>query len=182
MSLVSRSIGLLASFALAGLVHAADFKIMTSSQEDGHMAASQFANTMGCQGGNQSPQVAWEGAPEGTKSFIVTLYDPDAPTGSGWWHWVVANIPSSVTELPASAGNDTAKLPAGALSINNDMGRPGYFGICPPAGRTHRYTLTVHALKVEKLELPPTATPAYVGFMAYMNGLGKASITLPSAR
>lgn len=156
---------------------AADFKVSTTSQKDGRFPQAQFANAMGCTGDNLSPQIAWSGAPAGTKSFVVTVYDPDAPTGSGWWHWVVANIPANVSEL-----KEGAALPAGAVSVRGDNGMPGYAGICPPAGQTHNYVVTVHALKVEKLDLPPTATPAMLGFMVLGTGLGKASITIKGAQ
>jgi hypothetical protein len=167
---------------VTGLAQAAEFKVESASQNDGRLPAAQFANTFGCQGGNLSPQVKWSGAPAGTKSFVVTMYDPDAPTGSGWWHWVTANIPASVDELPAGAGSAGGKLPAGAQTFNNDYGQSGYGGACPPAGLNHRYIITVHALKVEKLDLPPNATPALVGFMSWANGLGKASLTLMGGR
>lgn len=167
---------------LTGLAQAAEFKVESSSQIDGRLPAAQFADTFGCQGGNQSPQVKWSGAPAGTRSFVVTLYDPDAPTGSGWWHWVIANIPASVDELPAGAGSVGGSLPAGTLAVANDASQPGYLGACPPLGQNHRYIITVHALKVEKLELPPNATPALVGFMSWANGLGKASLTLMGGR
>jgi Raf kinase inhibitor-like YbhB/YbcL family protein len=179
----SRIFARLAVLALAtGLAQAAEFKVESASQIDGRLPAAQFANTFGCQGGNLSPQVKWSGAPAGTRSFVVTLYDPDAPTGSGWWHWVIANIPASVDELPAGAGSVGGKLPAGAQTFNNDAGQPGYGGACPPVGHNHRYIITVHALKVEKLELPPNATPALVGFMSWANGLGKASLILMGGR
>lgn len=173
----------LAVLALAtGLARAAEFKVESTSQIDGRLPAAQFANTFGCQGGNLSPQVKWSGAPAGTKSFVVTLYDPDAPTGSGWWHWVIANIPANVDELPAGAGSVGGSLPAGALTIANDASQPAYLGACPPLGQDHRYIITVHALKVDRLELPPNATPALVGFMSWANGLGKASLTLRGSR
>lgn len=179
----NRRFCLMGILALAtGLAQAGEFKVESSSQSDGRLTAAQFANTFGCQGGNQSPQVKWSGAPAGTKSFVVTMYDPDAPTGSGWWHWVTANIPASVDELPAGAGSVGGKLPAGAQTFNHDGGQPGYGGACPPVGQNHRYVITVHALKVEKLELPPNATPALVGFMSWANGLGKASLTLMGGR
>ena len=97
-----------------------------------HVLSADFG--FGCSGGNRSPQLAWSGAPAGTRSFAVTCYDPDAPTGSGFWHWVVVNIPSNVTELPADAGNPKGgNLPSGALTVRNDTGQPGCAGPCPPA-------------------------------------------------
>lgn len=167
---------------LAGSALAADFQVQSEDVKDGRFAAAQMANSFGCSGGNISPRITWSGAPADTKSFVVTIYDPDAPTGSGWWHWVVTNIPADARELPQNAGGDTAKLPAGALQINTDTGRPGYGGPCPPVGQTHHYQITVHALKVDKLQLPPTATPALVGFMSGMNGIGKASMTVLAGR
>jgi len=183
MNFKSRVFASLAVLALCPeLVRAAEFTVESVSQIDGRLPAAQFANTFGCQGGNLSPQIKWSGAPVGTRSFVVTMYDPDAPTGSGWWHWVIANIPATVGELPAGAGSVGGSLPAGALSIANDASQPAYLGACPPEGQDHRYIITVHALKVDRLELPSNATPALVGFMSWANGLGKASLTLRASR
>lgn len=179
LRILAISTGLLVSAAPA---HAAEFRVETASQANGRFLNAQYADSLGCQGGNLSPQIAWRGAPEGTRSFVVTVYDPDAPTGSGWWHWVVANLPAAVNELPAGAGSAAGKLPAGAVTVNNDIGSPGYIGACPPVGRTHRYVITVHALKVDKLDLPSNATPALVGFLAWANELGKASTTVLGGR
>ena len=131
----------------------------------------------GCSGRNESPALQWSGAPEGTKSFAVTVYDPDAPTGSGWWHWVVYNIPASATGLPEGAGSADGKgLPVGSAQGRTDFGAPGFGGACPPKGdKPHRYIFTVYALKTEKLDLPADATAALVGFMIHANQLGKAS-------
>ena len=135
---------------------------------------------MGCPGKNVSPALTWSGAPAGTKSFVVTTYDPDAPTGSGFWHWVVYNIPASTTSLPAGAGDPKgAGLPSGATLGNTDISQPGYIGPCPPAGdKPHRYIFTVYALKTAKLEVPANATAAMVGFNVHANQLAKA--TLPA--
>jgi len=182
MNFIFRFLSLYAGLTLTlGAAQAADFSVDVDSQ-NGHFPNAQFANVMGCQGGNVSPHITWKGIPDGTKSIVVTMYDPDAPTGSGWWHWVLVNIPPTVTELPLGAGSEPGKLPVGAVQINNDGGQASYGGICPPAGQTHRYVITVHALKVEKLELPPSATPALVGFMSWANGLGKASTTVLGGR
>jgi Raf kinase inhibitor-like YbhB/YbcL family protein len=179
----SLAIRLMAGLALfAGIAHSAEFKVATDSQVDGRFQNAQFANVMGCQGGNISPHISWQGAPDGTKSFVVTMYDPDAPTGSGWWHWVVVNLPATANELPLGAGSAGGKMPPGAVQINNDGSQPNYGGICPPPGQEHRYIITVHALKVEMLELPPNATPALVGFMTGFNRLGKASLTVLGGR
>ncbi|MBI3156503.1 MAG: YbhB/YbcL family Raf kinase inhibitor-like protein [Burkholderiales bacterium] len=138
---------------------------------------AQVFKGFGCEGRNISPALKWSGAPKDAKSFAITVYDPDAPTGSGWWHWVVYNIPATVTELPEGAGAADGKgLPAGAVQGRTDFGAPGFGGACPPQGdKPHRYIFTVHALKVDKLDLPPDATAALVGFMINANRLGKAS-------
>lgn len=172
--------GLALSACLAA--QAAEFRVETNSQQDGRFPNAQFANGFGCQGGNISPHIRWQDAPAGTRSFVVTVYDPDAPTGSGWWHWVLANLPANVHELPAGVGSELGQLPAGAMQFRHDGGQVGYLGACPPMGQTHRYVITVHALKVDKLDLPPTASPALVGFMSYANGLGKASTTVLAGR
>jgi Raf kinase inhibitor-like YbhB/YbcL family protein len=164
--------------AAAIAAQAADFTVSTSSQQNGQFPQAQFANAMGCTGANLSPQISWKGAPAGTKSYVVTVYDPDAPTGSGWWHWVLANIPANATELKEGAGSQGGSLPAGVASVRGDSGMPGYAGICPPTGQTHNYVITVHALKVDKLDLPPTVTPAMLGFMTLGTGLAKATITI----
>jgi Raf kinase inhibitor-like YbhB/YbcL family protein len=150
---------------------------------NGTLADKQVFNGMGCTGENLSPELSWKNAPEGTKSFVVTLYDPDAPTGSGWWHWVVYNIPADKTELPQGAGSGKAELPAGAVQGNTDFGQPGYGGACPPAGdKPHHYIFTVHALKIEKLDVPANATAAYVGFMTRANELASATLKATYAR
>ena len=132
----------------------------------------------GCAGGNQSPQLSWSGEPTGTKSFAVTVYDPDAPTGSGWWHWVMFNIPADVHSLPTDAGNLSKHLaPPGAVQSRTDFDVPGYGGACPPKGNgKHRYQYTVYALKVAKLPLDKDATAASVGFAINANKLGAARI------
>jgi Raf kinase inhibitor-like YbhB/YbcL family protein len=138
----------------------------------------QVANVFGCKGGNISPALNWSGAPEGTKSFVVTLYDPDAPTGSGWWHWTVFDIPASTTEIPAGAGNAAGKgLPKGAVQGHTDFGSAGFGGPCPPQGSTHRYALTVTAVKIDSLGLDSGASGALVGYMTKANTLASATIT-----
>jgi Raf kinase inhibitor-like YbhB/YbcL family protein len=154
------------------------FQLTSKDLKDGQrMPEAQVFNGMGYSGGNRSPHLAWEGAPEGTKSFVVTCYDPDAPTGSGWWHWVVINIPASTKELPADAGSGKS-LPAGALQTRVDFGKPGYGGAAPPPGPVHHYIFTVHALKVPRLDLDEQVSPAMIGYMVHMNSLGKASLTV----
>ncbi|MFE0592917.1 YbhB/YbcL family Raf kinase inhibitor-like protein [Micromonospora echinospora] len=125
-------------------------------------------------GGNVSPQLAWADFPAGTKSFVVTCFDPDAPTGSGFWHWVLVNLPASVTELPRGVAEGDL---GGAFSVRNDYGQHGYGGAAPPAGdRPHRYLFAVHALDVENLDVTPEATPAYVGFNLAFHTLARAVI------
>jgi Raf kinase inhibitor-like YbhB/YbcL family protein len=147
----------------------------------GKLPEQSVFNSFGCSGGNESPQLSWSNPPAGTKSYVVTVYDPDAPTGSGWWHWVVYDIPASAHELPHGAGSGTG-LPAGAVQGKTDFGAPGYGGACPPPGKPHRYIFTVHALKVEKLEVPPDASPAMIGFMTSANRLGSARLTVTYGR
>lgn len=161
------------------LSHAGDFKLTSTSFHAGaSLPTAHLYKGFGCSGGNVSPALAWRDAPPGTKSFVVTAYDPDAPTGSGWWHWVVYNLPATTSALPEGAGRaDGTSLPAGAVQGPTDFGPPGFGGACPPAGdQPHRYRFTVHALKIEKLDLPPEATPAMVGFMVHFNELGKATL------
>ncbi|WP_322012792.1 YbhB/YbcL family Raf kinase inhibitor-like protein [Paraburkholderia sp. J12] len=161
---------------------AASFEVNSTDAKNGILPVVHFTNMMGCPGENISPEVSWSGAPAGTKSFVVTMYDQDAATGSGWWHWVVVNVPASATSLPRGAGGQVSRLPAGAIQTNTDAGMAGYGGPCPPVGETHRYLITVKALDVEKLDLPPNATGALVGFLSNMHKLGEAKLTLTGAR
>ncbi len=141
-------------------------------------------NGFGCSGENKSPALRWSGAPSDAKGFAVTVYDPDAPTGSGWWHWFVVDIPASATGLPPDAGAiGGAKLPRGARHVRIDYGFAGWGGPCPPPGdKPHRYVFTVHALKVDKLEIPDDATAALAGFMVTANTIAKASFTAKYGR
>jgi len=136
-----------------------------------------LANIMGMTGDNLSPHLRWE-APTDTQSFAITCFDPDAPTGSGFWHWVLFDIPSSVTELPRGAGSgSTEGLPKGAIHARNDAGAPGYLGPAPPPGHgDHRYAFAVHALSIPSLGLDDTATPAYVGFNLTFNTIARGLI------
>lgn len=157
----------------------ASFKLTSPDIKEGQtIAAAQVFKGMGCTGQNISPALEWTGAPAGTKSFAVTAYDPDAPTGSGWWHWVVYNIPVSTTKLAAGAGDATKKLmPAGAVQGNTDFGQPGYGGPCPPVGdKPHHYHFTVYALDLDKIDVPANASPAMVGFNLHFHTLAKSAI------
>ncbi|WP_074012741.1 kinase inhibitor [Candidatus Sodalis sp. SoCistrobi] len=135
-------------------------------------------NGMGYQGDNISPHLAWDNVPAGTKSFVITVFDPDAPTGSGWWHWLVANIPADVRMLPQGAGSGQDNLPAGAVQGRTDFGSAGYGGAAPPQGETHRYQFTVHALDVEHLEVDENASGAMIGFNVHFHTLGSAPLTV----
>lgn len=137
---------------------------------------AQVSGIMGAGGQDVSPQLSWSGFPEQTRSFAVTVFDPDAPTGSGFWHWAVANLPATVTDLPAGIG-DGSVLPGDAVTLRNDAGLPRYVGAAPPAGHGyHRYFIAVHAVKVEKLDLTGDASPAYLGFNLFMNAIARAVI------
>jgi len=156
---------LLATGALSGAMTSAFSIESPTIKPGGALSSAQVFNGMGCTGNNISPALQWKNAPSGTKSFAVTLYDPDAPTGSGWW--------------PEHAGDATGQLlPAGAAQGRTDFGTPGFGGACPPVGdKPHRYILTVYALKSEKIDVPADSTAAMVGFMLHANELAKASIT-----
>jgi Raf kinase inhibitor-like YbhB/YbcL family protein len=153
------------------------FHLESESFTDGEvMANPHVSGIMGAGGDDVSPQLSWSGFPEGTKSFAVTVYDPDAPTASGFWHWAVANLPASVTELPAGAG-DGSDLPGDALTLVNDAGQRRYIGAAPPAGHgPHRYYVAVHAVDVDKLDLPEDASPAYLGFNLFQHAIARAVI------
>lgn len=130
----------------------------------------------GCNGQNVSPQLAWSGAPESTKSYAITVYDPDAPTGSGWWHWLVFNIPSNVHEIKEGASGKS-ELPEGIIQSINDYGIKTFGGPCPPEGDGyHQYIFTVYALDVEKLELKDSTNPAVVGYFINSHTIQKATI------
>jgi len=157
---------------------------LTSHDLSGQFTGKFIANMFGCNGDNKSPQLAWDFAPAGTKSFAITMYDPDAPTGSGWWHWVVFDIPNNVFELKQGAGNPISKLiPEGSVQSLTDFGNSGYGGPCPPENdKPHAYIITVYALSTSHLGIDKTATPALVGFMINKNLLAKASLVVYSKR
>lgn len=138
-------------------------------------------NGFGCSGENVSPELEWSGAPKDTKSFAITVYDPDAPTGSGWWHWTVANIPADTTKIEEGASG-AKKLPAGSVEGRTDFGSAGYGGSCPPPGKPHRYIFTVYALKTDRLDLNGEASGAMFGFNLNANAIDKASFTVKYGR
>ncbi len=147
----------------------------------GNMQNEQVLNGFGCNGNNISPRLDWSGEPAETKSFALTVYDPDAPTGSGWWHWVVFNIPADVHSL--AKGVNKENIPAGVIQSRTDFGSPGYGGACPPPGDTpHRYQFTIWALDVEALSLDQDASAAMVGFFLHQHQLGKAELTVSYGR
>lgn len=155
-------------------VHALDLS-STDFGQGATLANAQVFQGFGCTGGNTSPALSWGDAPAGTKSFAVTAYDPDAPTGSGWWHWMAYDLPASLRSLPAGAGKAGA-LPGGAKQGRNDYGAQEFGGACPPPGdKPHRYIFTVFALKVDKLEVPADASAALIGYMLNANKLATAS-------
>lgn len=158
----------------------APFLIKSSSLEDGVMIPNKHVyNSFGCSGKNLSPQIAWQNAPLETKSFAVTVYDPDAPTGSGWWHWLVLNIPTKYKELPQNFGEKNQfNLADGVMQVRNDFGAFNFGGPCPPIkDKPHRYVFTVYALRAERLDLSEGATGALAGFMINQSVLAKASFT-----
>ena len=181
-----RSLVVLAALAAATPALAAgEFTLTSPDVKPGAtLTDQQVFNGFGCSGANVSPQLSWTDPPAGTKSFVVTVYDPDAPTGSGWWHWVVFNIPASTTSLVEGAGSpDGGKLPPGSVQGPTDFGTPGFGGACPPKGdKPHRYIFTVYALKTDKLEVPADATAALARFMIYSNALGSATLTAKYGR
>jgi Raf kinase inhibitor-like YbhB/YbcL family protein len=158
------------------------FTVTSATVSDGDAwPAEQMSGLFGVVGGKEvSPQLSWIGAPEATKSYAVTVYDPDAPTGSGFWHWAVADIPATVTELSEGAGDETGSgLPEGAYQLPNDARAARYIGAAPPAGHgLHRYVIVVHALDVEQIGVSADATPAYFGFTMADHILGRAILTV----
>jgi Raf kinase inhibitor-like YbhB/YbcL family protein len=154
------------------------FELTSTDIKPGSTIGDTFVfNGFGCTGQNVSPPLAWSGAPAGAKGYVLTVYDPDAPTGSGWWHWVVYDIPATTTSLAKGAGKP-GKEPAGAKQARNDFGAPGYGGPCPPKGdKPHRYIFTLYAVNTDKLQVPANPTPALVGFVTHFATIGKASFT-----
>ncbi|MFB7667592.1 YbhB/YbcL family Raf kinase inhibitor-like protein [Kitasatospora sp. NPDC056138] len=165
----------------ARLPETASFTVTSTTVTDGAAwPVEQYSGLSGIPGGKDvSPQLSWSGAPEGTRSYAVTVYDPDAPTGSGFWHWAVADIPATVTELLEGAGDDTgSSLPEGAFQLPNDARMARFIGAAPPAGHgPHRYFIVVHALDVATIGVDTEATPAVLGFTMAGHILGRAVLT-----
>ena len=171
-----------ASLLLAGEACAEGLTLTSPDINEGATIANeQVFKGFGCTGSNISPALSWSGAPAGTKSFAVTVYDPDAPTGSGWWHWVVFNLPPSVTSLPKNAGDPKKNLlPKGAIQSRSDYGSDGYGGPCPPPGdKPHHYQITVFAVDVDKLPdaKDHSTSAATIGFDLHYHTLAKATLT-----
>ncbi len=151
---------------------------LKSDQINGQLTMDQVFSGFGCTGKNISPSLKWTDAPKGTKSFALTVYDPDAPTGSGWWHWIIFNIPANVTELKTGAGNPQKNIaPVGSVQSMTDFGKPGFGGPCPPVGdKPHRYIFTIYALDIPKLDLDEKAGAKLVRDILNQHTVAKASI------
>lgn len=153
---------------------------LSSDDIGGQATKTEEFSGFGCTGENKSPQLSWKNAPEGTKSFAITMYDPDAPTGSGWWHWIVFDIPSNINDIVSNAGNIELNLmPKEAIQGITNFGMNGYGGPCPPKDHgLHQYIITVYALKTDKLGLDDNTNPATVGYYLWNNSIAKASIVM----
>ncbi len=179
----SKTLTLILLFIAFSLVNvSAQNNTFTLKSKDigGQFSLEQVYDKFDCGGQNISPQLFWENAPNETKSYAITIYDPDAPTGSGWWHWLAFNIPATINEIPKNAGNPELKLlPTTVIQSINDYGSYGYGGPCPPKGdKTHRYIITVYALNTGKLELNKNTNPATVGFYLNNHSIAKASLII----
>jgi len=162
------------------LPQVASFELISDDVREGEeLAPPQLSGLFGVAGGEDvSPQLAWSGFPEGTKSFAVTCYDPEAPTASGFWHWAVVDIPGNVTELARGAGDESGSgLPSAAFQLRNDAGVRMHVGAAPPPGHgRHHYYYVVHAVDVESLGVDKDATPAFLGFNLFSHTLGRGMI------
>lgn len=172
------------AFLFSAPIYASQFSVESVSIKEGAtLSDAQVFQGMGCKGKNLSPQLSWKNPPSGTQSFVITMFDPDAPTGgSGWWHWTVGNIPASVNSIPEGASG-TKKMPKGSIEGRTDFGKSGFGGACPPPGdKPHRYVITVYAIKTPKLDLSQDSSGALVGYLANQNALGKAVLTTTYSR
>jgi Raf kinase inhibitor-like YbhB/YbcL family protein len=178
-----KKILLIAAIFCSYLLNAQTFTLK-SNELGGQATDKQVFNGFGCTGKNESPQLFWENAPKDTKSFAITMYDEDAPTGSGWWHWLIFDIDAVLKELKSGAGNSNGTAaPANSIQSKTDFGGNGYGGPCPPKGHGfHKYIITVYALKTAKLGLDASANPALVGYYLSQNTIGKASLVFYHSR
>ena len=160
---------------------APSFTVTSTDVRDGEVMPMRcVSGVMGAGGEDSSPQLSWSGFPEGTQGFAVTVFDPDAPTASGVWHWVVTGIPGSVTALPGGAGDrDGSGLPAGARQLRNDSGFAGYVGAAPPSGHgPHRYFVVVLAVDTDRLDVNADTAPAVLGFNLFFHTLARATMVV----
>ena len=157
------------------------FTLSSTQAPDGaEVPERQRSAAFGVPGGiDESPELTWEGFPSETEGFAVTMFDPDAPTASGFWHWAVLNVPTSTTSLPVNAGaKDAPQLPDGAVTLRNDAGYEGFVGAGPPPGHgPHRYVFAVHALDVDSVDVPPGAPPAFGMFNLFGHVIARAELT-----
>jgi Raf kinase inhibitor-like YbhB/YbcL family protein len=179
-------LGLIAAAVVTALAcPASAFEISSPAVgADGTIPAKHTANTFGCTGENISLPLVWKDVPADAKSLALTMYDPDAPTGSGFWHWLIVNLPPSVTSLDEGVGEPgNAKLPEGSVQARGDAGFAGYMGPCPPEGDPpHRYIFTIFAVKTDKLDIDENTSGAVVGFNLHFNTIDKASVTYTYGR
>jgi Raf kinase inhibitor-like YbhB/YbcL family protein len=176
---------LVLALPLAACAGEPGFRVASVVLHDGDtLPLAQVYEGSGCDGGNRSPALSWNGAPDGTRGYAVTMFDPDAPTGHGWWHWLAYDLPARTTSLPENAGNASGTgLPAGARQARNDFGSLGYGGACPPAGdNPHRYIITVYALPVARLSLAASASAAQLDATLKRDALASARLTLKYSR
>ncbi|MFD2173231.1 YbhB/YbcL family Raf kinase inhibitor-like protein [Rhodobacter lacus] len=180
---VVTSPALAALLAFSAIPACAEMVLTSPDISEGTAMGEEFVfDGFGCTGPNLSPALAWSGAPEGTKSYILTVYDPDAPTGSGFWHWSLFDLPATTSALPRGIGKE-ATLPEGAMAARNDYSQNGWGGPCPPQGdKPHRYIFTIYAMPQDKLGIDETASGAVVGFFAHAAALGHASLTATYGR
>jgi Raf kinase inhibitor-like YbhB/YbcL family protein len=177
-------VGLMTTSFVGASVARAEFTVTSPDlSEGGTFKEELVSNVFGCKGGNMVPALAWSGAPAGTKSFAITMYDPDAPTGSGFWHWAVVNIPAKVTGIKMEPGGPKTKVPKGAVQVRNDYGFWGYGGPCPPTGdKPHRYALTVYAVDLDRIDAGHETSAAVIGFNLHFHTLAKATINATYGR
>jgi len=158
------------------------FSVTAGAAPDGRFTPQQYSNGYGCTGHNTSPAIAWQGAPATAKSFAITIFDRDANSGTGFWHWLATGIPATAKGLEAGASGSPALTAMGVSETPNDFGSPGYGGPCPPPGQDHRYVITVYALDTVTLDLPPTARPGDVTKAIKSHAIARGETTLQAAR